>query len=493
MLYILKSLNDIFISKGTRQTLFLVVDQGFSSRYLLRTDIFRTLKNSGAKIVILSPNGDEKYFKKEFEDVNVKVEEMDVDAYERYNNSKNLARLLRRIRWYSTNGKFDTHTVDMRYSIYRKIRPKRTVFHKIFNAAFDTLVAVLRKYKSLRQIEISLESFFYTPKSHQWLFKKYRPDKLVITSLGIFGYDHFMIREAKRNGTKVIALILSWDNTSSKGMAGAHVDHVIAWSYSMQNELMNYYDFDINRIPVVGVAHFDNHFRKTGLWNKDELCHKLKLSKDKKIIFYALKSPNRYQWNPEIVEFLAAAIEDDRFAVPCQLLVRIHPISFRSINGRYRFSEEIERHKELDGKYKDLVYDYPDVRSEKLDFDMPSEEMIKLSSILKHSDVVLSYFSTVMLEACIFDVPCVNVALHSHTSELDKDDLKIVNAPHIKRIIQTGGVRSAYNYDDLIKMINLYLTDRRLEINGRKIIVQNEAVVNAGQAGERIGEEIVRL
>ncbi len=477
---------------SVRQTIFIAVNQGFASRYLLRTDIFGELKKSGARLVILSPNGDEDYFKKEFEDETVTVERMEVEAYEAYNANR-VQRFLRNVRLHTTNGATDTHTVDMRYNILRTNRPNSTLFRKLHNVAFDALVFVLRRSRLLRRLEISVESRLFTPSVHRYLFEKYRPDKLLITSLGIFGFDHFLIREAKSHGAKVIAVILSWDNTSSKGMGGAHADHAVAWSETMRRELITYYDFDAANIFVGGVAHFDYHFRAQDTWPKEKLCQRFGLDPERRIIFYALKSPNKYPWNPDIVEMLAKAAEEDRFVRPCQILVRPHPIAYKTVDGKYRFGEEIERHRQVEAKYRHVAYDYPEILSRRLPFDMPKSEMVKVSSILKHSDVMLSYFSTMMLEGSIFDLPSVNVALHSHTNQLEQADLQIVDAPHIKRIIETGGVRSARTYEELVDTVNLYLSDRNLDCMGREIIRDREAGVNAGQAGKAIGQHIIEL
>ena len=54
------------ISKIMEKTIMLVVNQGFSARYLLRSKIFDILKKSGLKIVILSPAAFDKNFTQEF-------------------------------------------------------------------------------------------------------------------------------------------------------------------------------------------------------------------------------------------------------------------------------------------------------------------------------------------------------------------------------------------------------------------------------------------
>ena len=51
--------------KILKKCIFLVVHQGFEARYLLRTDIFKEIKKCVEKIVIVTPNADEDYFKQD--------------------------------------------------------------------------------------------------------------------------------------------------------------------------------------------------------------------------------------------------------------------------------------------------------------------------------------------------------------------------------------------------------------------------------------------
>lgn len=475
-----------------KQTIFIAVDQGFSARYLLRTDIFKVLKSSGARIVILTPNADEEYFVKEFADDNVFIEPLNLKGYKEYSKNR-IQSFLRQARWYVMNGKMDLHTIDMRYNLHKSRRKKDSIKDKIYNFLFDLVVAILRKSKRLRKLEIALESKFFTPSIHSELFKKYHPEKMLITSLGYFGFDHYLMREAKKHEVKVISVILSWDNTSSKGMPGAFADHVVAWSENMKNELIGYSDIDSNKIFVGGIAHFDCHYRKESFWSKEELYSRLGLDPDRKLIFFAPKSPNKYPWNPDIVESIAKAIEEDRFVYPCQLLVRLHPLNFRVKNGEFRFKADTERHMALKEKYRYLFYDIPKILSKKMPMDMPISEMSKLSAILNNADIFLSYFSTMMLEASIFDLPIINVAFYSHNIYLDKNDLQVMQSPHIRRIIDSKGVITIHNINDLVDTINAYLRNRDLDASGRKALWENECGYNAGNAGKKIGEYVYQL
>ncbi len=478
-----------------KQTIFIAVDQGFAARYLLRTDIFKVLKKSGDRIVILTPNADEDYFIKEFSDENVYIEPIRDEAYRGYSRNvrPKLQAFLRNVRWYVMNGFKNLHTVDTRYYVYKKTRPQDTIKKKFYNLFLDLLVACLRWSKTFRRLEIKLENKLFTPSTHSDLFSKYCPDKMLITSLGYFGFDHYLMREAKAHDVKVISVILSWDNTSSKGMPGAFADYVIAWNETMKGELFEYLDINPDIISVGGIAHFDYHYRKENFWTKDKLYSNFGLNPDRKLIFFAPRSPNKYPWNPEIVEILAKAIEDNKIIYPCQLLVRLHPLNFRIEKGDFRFKEDTARHMAMRGKYKYLIYDIPEILSKKLPMDMPLSEMNKISAILANADVMLNFYSTMMLEASIFNLPIVNVALYTHNQFLDIDDLRVTEFPHIRRIIETGGVRTAYNTEELINLINLYLKNREIDVVGRRAIREYECGYNSGIAGEKIGKEILAL
>src|SRR5688572_27952450 len=102
------------IAPNRRRTVFLAPDQGFSSRYLLRTDIYQTLKESGAHVVILSPHAREPYFVQEFSGENVSLEHYDVEAGLAYVASSWLHRRLRLLRDMTAKQTADLATFEAR-------------------------------------------------------------------------------------------------------------------------------------------------------------------------------------------------------------------------------------------------------------------------------------------------------------------------------------------------------------------------------------------
>lgn len=465
------------------------MEQGFSARYLLRTDIFQELKTSGARIVVLSPNHDEAYWKKEFESENVFVEPFQSYHCKQFFDRSRLQKFFQIVRLYSHNHNYPVPRTIHWYKQFKKTRQNDSLQRRFYNLVVDLAIMFLKRSKLLRRVFIFVECLLFPGHFHEELFRKYKPQLLLVTSLGNSLSDQFIMREARKHGTRVVSIILSWDNTTTKGMAGAFADKVIAWTPTMKEELVLYHDLPQQRITVGGAAHYDAYFNGGLASDRSKLLETYGFLHDRRLIFLCLTTPTQFPWNPHLVEVLAKAVTNDQLGHPCQLLVRPHPIYFKIENGRRPFQDEYEKLIELKKHYRFLQVDPPTILSQEMSFDMPKEEMKKLGSILKHADVLICWFSSMMIEASIFNVPTINMAL------FEKNDIPIhvsVSHNHIRRILDTGGVRTVYSEEDLLNTINLYLDRPGTDQLGRQRIVDNETGHNRGCAGKAIGREILK-
>ena len=319
-----------------RKCIFIYVNQGFTARYLLRSGILETLRKSAAEVVVLSHNGDEKTFKDAYESDNVKVEKFKNESYEDYLKKARVQRILINLRAYVLNGKYDTRTVDD----FRKIFLAQHGWGKhgnfkgqLIGFLWETATRILKYSKILRWALIRFENRFFCPSYHEDLFEKYSPDLVVVTALCSFKYNEFFAREARRFDVPVCCTVLSWDNSSGLGMPGYNPDHVIAWTDNMKKELIELNDIDEKKIFVGGIPHWDSYYNNITL-AKNEFYQRFGLEEGRKIIFYATKSPKRFPWGPNIVAELAEAIQAGRIKDCPQIVVRIHPLHYRTSNGR---------------------------------------------------------------------------------------------------------------------------------------------------------------
>ncbi len=483
-----------------KKTIFLYTSQGFAVRYLLRTDILKTLRKSSVQVVILSHNGDEPIFRKSFESENVRVEKIKNEAYESYLEKATLQRYLIKLRAYILNGKYDTTTLDIYRSINRIKRARRRDkwYHgRIKALIWETLNRILKYSKILRRLLIVFENRLFRPIFHEDLFNKYSPDLVVVTGLCAYKYNEFFAREAHYFGVPVCCVVLSWDNPSTKGMRGYNPDYVVAWTENMKKELIELNDIERKKIYVGGVAHFDSYYESEAALEKKELFNKLGLDPSKKTIFFATKSPKRFPWAPELIAEIAEAIQSGKIKYHPQLLVRIHPLHYRFSKGKPLFEDVIKGYLWTANEYPCVSLSIPETVSKKIDIDLSNSETLLVASILKHSDVMLNMFSTMVIEASIFRLPSINLCIRDKckvelgTSE--QDTLVDYIETHNQRTIQTGGVRTVFNMDELYDSINQYLENPSLDEEKRKQIVKNEAGPYRGNAGEKIGVYLLSL
>ena len=333
------------------------------------------------------------------------------------------------------------------------------------------------------------------PTIHDDIFKKHQPDLLVVTSLGTFDYDQLFMRQARKHGTKVISVLLSWDNTTTRGMPAAYSDKVICWTEIMKQELVDLNDIEPHKINVGGVALYDYYFNNNNFYSRSELYDIFNIDRKLNLIFFATKSPNCYISNDYISQLILEAINEKRLIKECHLLVRLHPIYYRRINDDVVFSRFIEDFKRLDNKYEKLTINKPKIMSKALNYSMPESEIKLLASILRHSDLVINVFSSLNIEASIFNTPIVNVAFEGKIPpNIKKARLNIdqdLNESHNQRIVKSGGVAMAFNAQQLISLINDQLSHPSKKQQGRQNIINNESGPYHGDAGRKIAEIIL--
>ena len=163
--------------------IFIYANQGFTVRYLLRTQILKTLEKSGARVVILAHNPDASGFRETFESKNVIVEPFAREACERYLASSKLQRVIKLHRAFVVNGSYDTRTLDDFNRIWLGEQgwgPKDRWLGRFMGFVWNRLRWLLMRTRFLRTGLIWLESMLFTPRFHRALFEKYRSD-LVVT------------------------------------------------------------------------------------------------------------------------------------------------------------------------------------------------------------------------------------------------------------------------------------------------------------------------
>ena len=483
---------------ATPPKIVIAVHQGFSIRYLLQTEIFSNLRASGAELVILSIS-DAVHLKEKYAAPGITFEQIAADVGERAQASGKLQGVFRFIRAYTHAAPVRTaeHTLAI---ALKDANQSALSLHTRTNLLFlRGLIALARRSRVLRRLMVKFECRFYGAAEYVDFFRRHRPDLVVATSRGTFDFDQYILRAAKRLGVPTAAVILSWDNPTTRGYPAVQVDHTIAWSPVMKWELTALNDVAPETISVDGVAHFDGYFRADADYDRVRFLTSLGLDPKKRTILLATKSPACYAHNPNIAQILAVAIEHGDLPPDLQVLVRIHPLHYRFHFGRLVFGEVLQVYHDLAKRHPSIVLNEPNITSRSVNYDMANGEILFLGRLLRSTNILVNIFSTMNIEAAIYDVPLVNVnfdnlpALYPYARG-HRFDIRIdYESDHNHRIVSSGGTRIANNPSELVDQVWAYLENPSLDSAGRRRIVEQEIGPNRGCAGKAISNRILTL
>ena len=480
---------------GQKLHIALAIHQGFSMRYLLQTDILPTLLED-AHVSILTQE-DPASIQQVCDTTDIEFCEISTDRSAAYFQSSRIQRYLAFIRLCTLGKAISTAEIWWeRARADARINGagfRTTLIHGILRC----FIRIARRSRTVRRSMLALEARQYTPTFHVDALKRLNPDLVVTTSLGTFDYDQYVMRAAHKLGIPVAAVILSWDNTTTRGYPGAAIDHVIAWTETMKRELIDLHDISEEKVFVGGIAHFDKYYQSASAYDRTDFFRKNNLDPNKRLIVFATKSPNAYPYNPNIVEALADACEDGRLPEDVQILVRVHPLHFKFKQGEPVYAELLDLYRTLDERHDCLCFNMPKIGSDKIDYVMEKNEIGFLSDLLRSADVLVNIFSTLNIEGAIFDIPLVNICFEGERPMYDftkKSRFGISSdfrEDHNQRIARSGGTQIVYNQQDMVTAVDNYLLNQKQDRSGREKIRQSETGANGGNAGIMIGHDLI--
>tara|TARA_B100000530_G_scaffold336990_1_gene293904 strand:+ start:4449 stop:5909 length:1461 start_codon:yes stop_codon:yes gene_type:complete len=477
---------------NNKKKIALLIEQGFGARVILQTDILKTLIENGTDPIILTSGPDTitRYLQNtQYPDV--PVYSLETEKYDR-NSRLPFVRILRMIRLFSLK----TQTVSDLFKMEIKdSKAHPNINNKIVTSIVRMGVLLAKLNHRIANTIISLENKIAHVDGNKMFFDEVNPNLLITTSIGTFDHDAYVIREAYKKGIKVVSYILSWDNTTVRGLGTNLSSRIITWSEVMKSELINLHKIDPDIIHVGGVPHYDTYMNNDRLWSRKTIYEKMNIPENKDIILLGTKSPNTYKSNPFVARIICNSIKKNQALQNCVLIVRLHPIYFRNNKTYQSYNENWES---LAAEFgPDIIaLDYPQTISYDLKYLMADEEIIKLGSILKNSKIVVNMFSTLNIEASIFNIPTINVAFQDkyiNTTAYKQARFDIEadkRQTHNLRVTDNDSTVVAYNAIELETELIKTIRNPHQKKLGRSKLVQSECGANLGNAGSNIGNFI---
>ncbi|HLE15066.1 MAG TPA: hypothetical protein VI776_09980, partial [Anaerolineales bacterium] len=167
-------------------------------------------------------------------------------------------------------------------------------------------------------------------------------------------------------------------------------------------------------------------------------------------------------------------------------LVRLHPNHFTNVK---RWANEREQIRELVARSPHVYLVEPVPLGGELGY-YSGEDMPEKSSMMAYSDVFLTVYSTMVVEASIHEAPIVSAIIDSPTGWAGEYTLplsQIGNWPTHSRFRRSGACREASSEEELCQAINAYLEHPGRDRQAQRAFVEQECTYTDGKAGRRTG------
>ncbi|MBT6061727.1 MAG: hypothetical protein HOG55_11095 [Anaerolineae bacterium] len=472
--------------------IFIIADHGMALIYFLQSDVVQTLLDAGTEIVLFTDDETKDRIAERFGQDGLTFEGLRLKEANTYARTvqprlQSLLIYLRRVggSWRINNEAEDSH-------IWEVLKENTWKFRIGIWLPSAIAILFLRSFKWARKLLARMQMKF-TPGIYDDLFEKYKPD-LVIASTAGWRVDRYMLREAVKNNVPSMAAIIGWDNPSSYAIPGAFMDWATCWSEKQKEELVLGSDWDASHVHIGGIPSYDVYFRKTWLMPRDEYFKLHDLDPNRKLISYACSFVH-FAPNYPNVEALAKMVDSGQLDEDAQLLIRLHPSHFQDRPAI--FAEERKQIHALEEKYDNVHVVRPVALGGSLGY-YGGEDMDEKTSMMAYSDVFVTVYSTMVVEAAVHNRPIVAAVIDTPGgwNKPGKYSLalqKIGGWPtHLRfREANAGGV--AKTAGELQDVVNAYLKDISLDREERKTFIEQEISFTDAGSGKRTAEFILKV
>ena len=474
--------------------IFISADHGTAIIYFLQSRLVPDLLSAGVEIVLLTDEEIKDRISARFAQPGLFIEGLRLKQANTYADryKPRLQWLLAYLRRVGGSWRINTEAMDSH--IWEVWVENSWRFRLAIWIPSALAILILRTFPPARKSLVKRQDrFIPQPNLYTDLFEKYKPE-LVIASTAGWRLDRYLLREASMHHIPTMAAIVGWDNPSSYSIPGASMDWVTCWSDLQKEELALGSDWPPEHIHVGGMPSYDGYFHQQWLLTKDEYFKLHGLDPNRKLISYACSFVH-FAPNYPNVETLARLVSSNSLIEPSQLLVRLHPSHFQ--DKPRIFAEERERIHALETQYPLVHVVRPVPLGGSLGY-YSGEDMDEKSSMMKHSDVMATVYSTMVVETAIHDTPIVAAVIDTpggwnQPKKYSLSLKEIGNWPTHQRFREAKAGRVAGSEKELREVLNAYLKDPMLDSEERLAFVKREITYTDASAGQRTAEFILKV
>ena len=472
--------------RNRAKTLFLCIPSGTAAANLLRTPVFRRLREAPevGRLVVVSPLVREARFREELAGDKVVFEAL--EPHEPGAVERRVIRVLQE--------KYvkPMPTTSMRIRVARERRLEaeaREVRYLDRGTLADPSTRARRGAMALlKRLPLSLPFLFWVSDHltlgdrYRDLFRRERPDLVLTPTTGIYFGEGPLMARADRERVPILAIDLSWDHFTIKTAPLRRVVGLTVWNDTMRRQAVELHRYRPEQVCVTGAPQFDLYADRSIYLPRERFLHSIGADPTRKLIALTTTPPVLYRYYDLVIEHLLAAMRGGALGAPAQLLVRVHP---RDDIGNYdRFKDE-----------PDVIVEKPfreSIVAEGSNVDPSLADRVHLVNSLEHSDVVLNVHSTISIEAAIVDTPVINIAFDG-PEPLDflRSARRYYHYTHYKPLVDVGAIRVAQTPAEMVELVRDYLAHPEHDRDGRRRAVAEQCFRVDGRASERVAEFVL--
>ncbi|WP_445710019.1 hypothetical protein [Flavobacterium sp.] len=318
---------------------------------------------------------------------------------------------------------------DHMYEVKRSFVDFLYSFFLFFNSTF------------IRSLSRKLNCFIHlhTVKKNVELTSILKVNDVVVLNWSYNLHNQSIAAHCLKNKTPFFYHIQGFDNITTKPRFIFKPKGILTWSKRMNNDILRLYpEYKKISLNEIGNIQFDILKNDKFQISKKEFLNNIGFDENKFTITFGLGSPNLFQEEYMLLEWLANLTED--LIGEIQIIVRPHP-AFKINN----IENELMNF--------DVPIHYQNPNDDLIENDYQSTQSIKnWINTIQHSDLLINTSSTLSLDFSFFDKPVININYDSSPG--------MKNDNHIKAVQNT--------WEHFVPIINhnvLYIVNSYIEIN----------------------------
>jgi hypothetical protein len=384
-------------------------------------------------------------------------------------------------------GKAFSNRYDIKsYRLYRRWFQRNFTAAERVRASAIEMIGTLAQPAPVFQALTQMSELLYrnghdlAPINHS--LKEVAPD-LVWSTMCASALEYPYVLAARDLGLPIVTSILSFDNLTSRASFPIY-DHYLVWGRRMQAQLLRLYpEISPHQVTITGTPQFDFHRDPKYLWPRSATCERLGLAKDARYFLYAASHESLAPAEPTLVTQIARSMKADAVLKDYKLAVRLHPHDNGSRWGCVLAESDVVRVSRVSDS---------GLTSHGWALPTPEDQPLLISSVA-HAEGCLNIVSTTSLDAAILDRPVICIDFTTELKSPREIMYEEYGTDHYSPLVQSGGLRVAHSWDELIVLMRQALTNPQQDRERRIAMVTEECGPVDGRSRKRVADTLLAL